>query len=632
MKQYIISLALVSALLTNSLHAQTKFDKGDEQGMDIGKLDLKEDSVALNKAFSGWWKDSQKTLRQRMSWYNDAKFGCFIHWGVYSEAGGEWKGKPVSGYSEHLMRKEKISIPEYKEKLVIPFNPVDFNADEWMRHAKNAGMQYFIITAKHHDGFAMYFSDAYPYDMRMTKYNRDPMKELRVAATKYGIKFGFYYSHAFDWEHPDAPGNDWDFDNPGGDKLLGGANWWLTRTDFIPHADKYVSEKSIPQIIELIKKYNPDILWFDTPHKLPLYENIRILESIRKASPDIVVNGRLARFAGGNLGDYINTGDRAAYFYPVSGYWESIPTTNESYGYSKYDSSHKTVSHFVRLLSSATSKGGNILMNVGPMGNGKWDEKDVRIFEGVGKWLSVFGEAIYGNERTDLPIQAWGVTTKKDNITYLHVYNWPKDGKLLIGGLTSDIETVNIVGSTKKKLLTYNRLSDKDVMINLPLTAPDTMNTVIAITLKNNKPAYQVRLASTMIDNTFYTFDADLKGKGLGYGDGKPNRNYVKGWNNNSQSMEWKFRINEPVSYDIYIDYNTESENDNGTVCVSIGGKDYTIRYSPKSEKDGINSILIGTIYLPSGEHICSLKGNKYEGTSYMRPISIRFIPSLSID
>jgi hypothetical protein len=183
-----------------------------------------------------------------MDWYTEARFGCFIHWGVYSLAGGEWDGKPVYGYAEHLMRVRRIPLPEYTERLVEPFNPVEFDADEWMRHASDAGMRYFIITAKHHDGFAMYFSDAYPYDMRMTDFKRDPMKELRIAAQKYNIKFGFYYSHAFDWEHPDAPGNDWDYNNPGGDKLLHGRDWWLNYPQFLPHAEKYVSEKSIPQI------------------------------------------------------------------------------------------------------------------------------------------------------------------------------------------------------------------------------------------------------------------------------------------------------------------------------------------------------------------------------------------------
>lgn len=370
-KQYkSIALACCLAISCNTFTAWAQ--SGDEQGLEVpGNTQLPQDKEAIIKAGKGWWKESRKNYDARMAWYNEAKFGCFIHWGVYSVPAGIWKGKKLGGYTEHLMRKGRIPLEQYKKELVAPFNPTEFNAEEWMRHASEAGMNYFIITAKHHDGFAMYPSDAYPYDMRLTKYGKDPMEALRKAARKYGIKFGFYYSHAFDWEHPDAPGNDWDYDNPGGDKLLGGANWWTgERKSFLPNAEKYVEEKSIPQIQELIKKYDPDILWFDTPSKLPLYLNIRILEAIREADPQnkIVVNGRLVRFGSQNMGDYRNTGDRAAFFFPTKGVWESIPTTNESYGYSVVDTVRKSVPFFVQLLASAASKGGNILMNVGPMG------------------------------------------------------------------------------------------------------------------------------------------------------------------------------------------------------------------------------------------------------------------------
>ena len=133
-----------------------------------------------------------------MSWYNEAKFGCFIHWGPYSVPAGLWKNKMQSGYTEHLMRKARIPLEEYKKELILPFNPTEFDAEEWMRHASEAGMRYFVITAKHHDGFAMYPSDAYPYDIRLSKFQKDPMEALSRAAKKYGIKFGFYYSHAFD--------------------------------------------------------------------------------------------------------------------------------------------------------------------------------------------------------------------------------------------------------------------------------------------------------------------------------------------------------------------------------------------------------------------------------------------------
>ncbi|MFA7584542.1 MAG: alpha-L-fucosidase [Proteiniphilum sp.] len=608
-------------------------NKGDEQGMAIlERLQLPQDKEAVSEAYATWWTKSQENLGQRMEWYADAKFGCFIHWGVYSVPAGMWKGKKVGGYTEHLMRKAQIPLVNYIKELVLPFNPVDFDADEWMRTIRDAGMKYVVITAKHHDGFAMYFSDVYPYDMSLTKYNKDPMAALREAAKKYGIKFGFYYSHAFDWEHPCAPGNDWEYpDHPGGDRLVGGSDWWLTMPDYLPIADKYVREKSIPQIQELIKRYDPDLMWFDTPHKLPLYQNIRILEAIRKIDPEnkIVVNGRLARFADKNLGDYANTGDRAAHLYPTPGFWESIPTTNDSYGYSVVDTERKPVSHFVRLLSSAVAKGGNILLNVGPMGNGKWDEKDAAICLEIGKWLKVNGEAIYGAQKTDLPLQSWGETTKKGDTLYAHVHHWPKSGVLTIGGLTSEIGKAWIVSDPQKKRVSFSRINDKDMAVHLPANAPNTMNTVIAFALKKTEKAYPVRLLDDAGDNILFTFDAELMGTGLRFGDGKVNRNYVTNWKTDDQWMRWKVRINKPAKYDLFLDYNSAGDSDTGEVIFNIAGENFSVNYPAHSEKKGTNSICIGRIALTAEEVECSLRGKNYQGNQYMNPIAVRFIKTL---
>ena len=625
-KQYkSIALACCLAISCNTFTAWAQ--SGDEQGLEVpGNTQLPQDKEAIIKAGKGWWKESRKNYDARMAWYNEAKFGCFIHWGVYSVPAGIWKGKKLGGYTEHLMRKGRIPLEQYKKELVAPFNPTEFNAEEWMRHASEAGMNYFIITAKHHDGFAMYPSDAYPYDMRLTKYGKDPMEALRKAARKYGIKFGFYYSHAFDWEHPDAPGNDWDYDNPGGDKLLGGANWWTgERKSFLPNAEKYVEEKSIPQIQELIKKYDPDILWFDTPSKLPLYLNIRILEAIREADPQnkIVVNGRLVRFGSQNMGDYRNTGDRAAFFFPTKGVWESIPTTNESYGDSVVDTVRKSVPFFVQLLASAASKGGNILMNVGPMGNGKWDARDVEVFQGIGKWLKVNGESIYGTQRTNLPVQPWGVTTLKGDTLYAHVYRWPSDGKLVIGGLRSEIKKGWCLAN-KKTSVKFNRLNADDYELALPAKAPDSMDAVIALILDKQQAPNPIRLLDARQSNILYTFDAQLQGRGLGFGDGKPNRNYVKNWKNENQSMKWKLRLNEPAEYTVYLDYNTAGKNDTGTVIIEIAGQKFEVNYPAFYERNGSSSVLVGKVKLDKGALECNLKGKQHTGNQYMNPIAVR--------
>ena len=616
---------LMICILSSFSFVMAQNKSGDEQGLEIpSNIKLQQDKDAIRDAYKGWWSESMKTYEQRIAWFKDAKFGCFIHWGVYSTVGNEWNGTGGLGYSEHLMRARKIPLAEYKEKLVATFNPVNFNAEEWIKAAKQAGMKYFIITAKHHDGFAMYPSEAYPYDIRQTAFKRDPMRELRDAATKYGIKFGFYYSHAFDWEHPDAPGNDWDYQNPGGDKLLHGAQWWENYPEFLPNAEKYVNEKSIPQIKELIRNYHPDILWFDTPHKLPLYLNLKILKAIRETDPNLPVNGRLANMQNRNFGDYVNTNDRAAYILSTPGIWEVIPTTNESYGYNKYDKNYKTPGHFVRLLATAAAKGGNMLLNVGPMGNGQWDETDIAIFKNVGNWMKVNGESIYGTTRNPLSIQSWGEVTQKGNALYLHVFQWSDNGKLVVGGLNAKVENATLLADALKKPLKCSSLNNRDLVIKLPRIAPDSLNSVIKLTYSGTLKSDSVRLLSSHQSNQLLVFDATLYGGGFKYGDGKPNNEFVTYWKNKKQYLTWEFRLNEPAEFTLKLKYNTDKKDEKGQVIVEIDGQKYPLSYESTRSAATIS---IGQIKLGEGDHQLKLSPGEYEGAQLMRPLSFTLSP-----
>lgn len=619
-----ILFLLYFSICIGQTFAQTS---GDEDREMFNRMRTR-DQQAIDEAKNGWWTASMKGHENRIAWWREAKFGMFIHWGIYSLPGGEWKGKKVSGYAEHLMRKEKISRADYI-KLAHGFNPVQFNAEEWIRNAKNAGMKYFIITAKHHDGFAMFDSKNGEFTItRQTPFKRDPMAELAAAAKKHQMKFGFYYSHAFDWEHPDAPGNDWEYNNPGGDKLTGGANWYDTHPEWIPKASKYVDEKAIPQIKELIEKYHPDILWFDTPQKLPLSENIRILKAIREADPGIVVNGRLVRSAGANFGDYKNTADRPAEFFPVTGDWEAIPTTNESYGYHKYDDSHKPESHFVQLLASAASRGGNLLMNIGPKGDGTFDGKDAAILKGIGDWMKKNGESLYGTQAGPLPLHNWGVSTQKGNKIYLHVFNWPDNGKLYVGGLLTKINKAYFL-SGKSQQLKPSYLPSGDFFLPVPSNAPDTVNTVIVLEYNGKLDISPDRFISpgTAI-NRLLAFDAIQTGKGFSFGDGKTNRYFVEGWKTKEQFLQWKFRTIAPATFKMVIKYLAPAETSGGLYKIIIGNL-YQSDHNVTTEVKPTTVITeeLEDIKLPAGSFSLKIIPGIITKQELMKLLEIQLIP-----
>lgn len=524
---------------------------------------------------AAWWRESMKTRDERLAWFREARFGMFIHWGVYSGLGNEFQGRKGGGYAEHIQRVLKIPIPVYRKEVAGTFNPTNFNAAEWVSLAKQAGMGYIVITAKHHDGFAMWPTKVNDYNiMDATPWKHDPMKDLKAECQKQGIRFGFYYSQAFDWGEKDGAGNDWDFDNPGGDKLLGGKNWWETRPEFMAHARKYVDEKAIPQLRELIKMYDPDILWFDTSSKLPPSENLRIMKAVREASPRVVISGRLV----GGWGDYDDTTDRPAEFPPHAGDWEAIPTTDESYGWNKFDTSHKPPSHFIQLLAKASARGGNTLMNIGPMGDGNIDPKDVAILKGIGAWWKLNGDSIRGTTRTPLPVQTWGESTLKSNTLFLHVFNWPTNGELVVGGVRSKMASMafsvpEIIKNEKTRsfrAFPVSRLNATDIEIQLPPAGLDKADSVVALQCEEPIQADSTRLLQPSFPvETLRAFDGELHG-GLKFGPGKKTDDVVIDWTRTNQFVNWTARLEKPAAYEVFVNYDAETSSEGNSFRITF--------------------------------------------------------------
>src|SRR5687767_731569 len=221
--------------------------------------------------------------RERLKWFHDAKYGLFIHWGLYAIPAGEWKGQRIPGIGEWIMNRAKIPVKEY-EQLARQFNPVKFNADEWVQLARDAGMKYIVITSKHHDGFSLYDSKVSTYDVvDATPFKRDILKELLAACTKQNMPLGFYYSQSQDWHDPNGAGNDWDF----------GPDLDAAKKERKQY-DKYLREKAEPQVRELLTDYGPvALVWFDTPRMMEGERAQRFTKIVRELSPKTLIDGRL---------------------------------------------------------------------------------------------------------------------------------------------------------------------------------------------------------------------------------------------------------------------------------------------------------------------------------------------------
>ena len=571
-----------------------------------------------------WWRESMRGRERRLAWWREARFGMFIHWGVYSHLGGVWRGEPVKGYAEHIQRMKKIPIDRYRQEVAGVFNPTAFDAEAWVRAAVQAGMGYFIITAKHHDGFAMYDSAVSDYDIvEATPFGRDPMAELAAACRRQGVRFGFYYSHAFDWGDAEGPGNDWEFENPGGDLLHGGREWYRARPDLVPQVRRYVDRKAIPQLRELIRKYKPDILWFDTPHKLPPEENLRILQAVRAAAPEVVINGRAVQVVAGGpearYGDYASTADRPAEFPPHDGDWEGIPTTNESYGWHREDHSHKPAAHFIGLLAKAGARGGNLLLNIGPRGDGTFDPKDLAILQEVGRWMEGNGVAVRGTVRSPLPVQAWGESTLRPghggagDTLYLHVLDWPRSGRLVVGGLKSQVKKAHRLADPAARALRIRRLGPLDVEISLPRRPPDPANTVVALALEGRIDVDpRRRLGDEVAVDTLRAFDAELRGPGLEFGAGKTRDAWVRGWSDPAASVVWPVRLEKPTAVEVTIEYDAPERSAGGSFEVRLGETSLTGTVRPGTQvAHPLGKVVLGPAVSEIAVHAVSIAGDE---------------------
>ncbi|HTN36520.1 MAG TPA: alpha-L-fucosidase [Arachidicoccus sp.] len=557
-------------------------------------------------------------------WFRDAKFGLFIHWGLYSTLGNEWKGKNYYGSGEWIMNRAKIPAAEYA-KLAAKFNPVDFNATAWATFAKNAGIKYLVITAKHHEGFAMFNSKASDFNIvKATPYKKDLMKALSDATRAAGIKFGFYYSQFVDWHEPNGGGNSWDFDTKKKDYAL------------------YYKQKAIPQLKELLTGYGPlGLIWFDLPGGLTKDATKSLVDSLHALQPSALFSSRV----GQGLGDYKDFGDSEVPDAPIDGPWEAIFTHNNSWGYVANDMDFKTPKEIIQLLAEVASKGGNLMLNVGPDGKGNIPAYSKKYLLKTGEWLQKNGESIYGTTYGFVPGQPWGVTTAKPGKLFLHVFTRPDNNVLLVPGFTPKIKKVyTLIGH---QALVFDK-KGADLLIHLDNNKKQSNTAasddqVLVVEYEGAAPAYPKNAPITVSPQFDHTdigaVHAKMKGnakvKSITYshywGDWK-HTSCVIDMKNQTDAADFTLRITEKGDYKIVLVYACPKEDADQEGIVNFNGQDYLFRSIRTGAYDSHHPLMfisqdiaVTTITTPGDYHL-TIKPRQ-EGNELLKLQKVVIVP-----
>ncbi|HAV12661.1 MAG TPA: hypothetical protein DCX06_04060 [Opitutae bacterium] len=507
----------------------------------------------------------------RMAWWREARFGMFIHWGVYAVPAGVYRGEQIRGIGEWIMS-TRIPVDEYKS-YANEFNPVHYDPQAWAALAKEAGMRYMVITAKHHDGFSLYPSEVTDWDIvDASPYGKDLIGPLADAAREEGLKFGLYFSQAQDWVHP------------GGIKRRG--VWDEAQRGDV---DAYFDEIAVPQAKEILTRYQPDVLWWDTPETTTRAQADKLAATISSV-PGIITNNRLGP---GYEGDT----ETPEQFVPPTGFkdrdFEVCMTMNGTWGYKSWDHNWKSTTDIIHKLCDIASKGGNFLLNIGPRADGTIPEASVERLKEVGAWMKTNGEAIYGTAASPFGRFLWGrstVSIEDEGATvYLHVFDWPKNGKIEVLGFGSKPDSVRLMSDGQPLSYTlWNESEGKGLTLKLPEHAPDAHASVIKLIVNGKidfekiRPRQMADGSLTLEPNRAYLHSNSKNALKVEVKQGKE---CIGNWLADKSWIYWDFRITQPRTFTLSTEAATA-----GDVAFTYQLKDgkRTVEAKPTDDKHKI--------------------------------------------
>lgn len=546
--------------------------------------------------------ETEEAYNKRMKWWKDAKYGMFIHWGLYSILAGEYKGEVTPSLAEWIQNTFKIPLKEY-QKLQKQFNPKLFDADKIAQLAKESGMKYVILTSKHHDGFALFDSKVSDYDIMNTPYRKDIVKELKEACHRHGLKFGLYYSHVIDWEHPHA--------YIGEGKLASRMN----TVDFNPEEmdrKKYLNEKAFKQVEELLTNYGTiDVIWYDMGSGLTNDEVRQFVFLTKRLQPNIIISSRIGNTV---AKEHLNRDMLFDFYTPSDNYftgdrldvpWEMAGTVNGSWGYRKYDEEWRSSAFILNSLISTSSRGGNYLLNVGPTVLGEIQKTPTSNLKKAGEWIKKNKEAIYATNPTSFPWNySWGYCTEKAHKIFLHVFNRPNIDRIELNGVLTDISKVHLLNSSKGirfdqegryLSIDISSVPKQDFGFVLEVEYKDESLKIDPLIAQNRDHSIRLdRIAGNYLDDKLFTM--------------------------------WKFKVNVPGEYNISIVSNEKGNHakpqwvgSEQEGCIQIAGEILPIKLIRDSEQvnpslffyKSITSNIGSVVLKEAGTYTLYLKGFK---------------------